>query len=315
MFHLFHIWDADPWYSKILANRPKRINTSGRTFSSNSRDGARAPQLLSNQQLDAINKKLLTAGESIELSRQKLFETRFVTSSTLQDLEQERQVQQRCSDTYKELHDQYGRNVTEIHEITTKCVSLHKELEESQNTLSDYGSSFEEFKRYATKNEDRISDLEKRRVETIKQIQVVIDRDNSARKRIDELEKERGDLIQEHREAISVRVARECLAEQRIGELQEGVDALIQEHQAAMNIAIDRMNSAEQKVEEFRKITSRSGHQEVASTCLTPSPEQSPGAVKRLRSETKQQGGRPFKHRKCKDATTMGEEDTIVVRI
>jgi DNA repair exonuclease SbcCD ATPase subunit len=271
-------------------------------------------QLLSNQELDAINKNLLTAGDSIEVSRQKLFETRFVASSALQDLEQERQVRQRCSDAYKELHVQYGRNVAEMHEMTTKCVSLHKELEESQKTLSHYESSFEEFKRRAAENEDRIGDLERRRVETAKQIEVVIDRDNSARKRIDELEKERGDLIQGHRAAISVRMARECLAEQRIDELQEGVDALIREHQAAMNIAIDRMNSAEQKVGEFRKIISTSEHQEVASTCLTPSPEQSLGALKRPSSETKQQGGRPSKHRKCKDATTMGEEGTIVVR-
>lgn len=247
------------------------------------------------------------------MSRQKLFETRFVASSALQDLEQERQVRQRCSDAYNELHVQYGRTVAEMQEMTTKCVSLHKELEESQKALSDYGSSFEESKRRAAENEDRIRDLERRRAETAKQIQVVIDRDNSARKRINELEKERGDLIQGHRTAISVRVARECLAEQRIDELQEGVDALIQEHQAAMNITIDRMNSAEQKVGELRKIISTSEHQ-VASTCLTPSPEQSPGAVKRPRSETKQQGGRPPKHRKCKDATTMGEEDTIVVR-
>jgi DNA repair exonuclease SbcCD ATPase subunit len=243
-----------------------------------------------------------------------LFETRFVASSALQDLEQERQVRQRCSDAYKELHVQYGRNVAEMHEMTTKCVSLHKELEESQKTLSDYGSTFEESKHRAAENEDRIRDLERKRAETAKQIQVVIDKDNTARKRIDELEKEKGDLIQGHRAAIGVRVARECLAEQRIDELQEGVDALIQEHQAAMNITIDRMNSAEQKVGEFRKIISTSKHQEVASTCLTPSPEQSPGAVKRPRLETKQQGGRPSKHRKCKDATTIGQEDTIVVR-
>jgi hypothetical protein len=50
----------------------------------------------------------------------------------------------------------------------TKYVSLYKELEESQKTLSDYGSSCDEFKRHATKNKDRISDLEKRRVETAK---------------------------------------------------------------------------------------------------------------------------------------------------
>ena len=103
--------------------------------------------------------------------------------------------------------------------MTTKCVLLHKELEESQKTLSDYELSFEEFKRHAAKNKDRIRDLEKRRVETAKQIKVVIDRDNLARKRIDKLKKERGDLIQGHQAAISIRVACKCLAKQRISKL------------------------------------------------------------------------------------------------
>jgi len=55
--------------------------------------------------------------------------------------------------------------------------------------------SFEEFKRRATKNKDRIRDLKRGRIKTAKQIEVIIDRDNSAKKRIDKLKKERGDLI------------------------------------------------------------------------------------------------------------------------
>ena len=166
--------------------------------------------------------------------------------------------------------------------MTAKCVSLHKEHEESQKTLSDYRSAFEEYKRRAAENEDRTRDLENRRVETAKQIQVFISQDNLARTRIDELEKERGDMIQQHR--------------------------------VATNITVDRMNSAEQKVEELKKIIGTFEHWEVASTCLTPSPEQSPEAVKRPKSDTKQHPVRPSKHRKCKDATKMWEEDTIVVR-
>jgi hypothetical protein len=86
-------------------------------------------------------------------------------------------------------------------------------------TLSDYRSAFKESKRRAAENEDRIRDLEKRRVETVKQIQVFISQDNLARTRINELEKEKGDLIQGYQVVISVRVARECLAKQRINEL------------------------------------------------------------------------------------------------
>ena len=50
----------------------------------------------------------------------------------------------------------------------TKYVSLYKELKESQKTLSNYGLSYKEFKYRATKNKDRISDFERRRIETIK---------------------------------------------------------------------------------------------------------------------------------------------------
>jgi chromosome segregation ATPase len=85
-----------------------------------------------------------------------------------------------------------------MHKITTKCVLLHKELKESQKTLSNYRLSCKEFKRYTAENEDRIKDLERKRAKTAKQIQIVINKENSAKKRIDKLEKEKSDLIQGH---------------------------------------------------------------------------------------------------------------------
>ncbi|KAH8653963.1 hypothetical protein BGZ60DRAFT_519459 [Tricladium varicosporioides] len=316
------------------------IDTSGRTIPSNYRDEARAqPQLLTNQEFDATNNQLLTAGQTIEVARQRLFETRFVASSAMQELEQERQVRQRCSDAYKELHVQYGRKVTELHEMTTKCISLHKELEESQETVSNYNSDFKEYERRVTAEkaqlEDRIRDSEGGRVETAQQMQVVLEDRNSARGRVDELEKElnktlarealalqkfdeqekvREHLIQEHRVEVNMMTAREALALQRIDELQKGVDELIQEHQEAMDIAVDRMNSAEKMVDGFRKIYGTSERQEVALTSPNPPPEQSSGAGKREREVPKQQRGRPSRYRKCKAAIKAGEEDKIVVR-
>jgi hypothetical protein len=55
-----------------------------------------------------------------------------------------------------------------MYEMTTKYVSLYKELKESQKTLLDYRSAFEESKRRAAENKDKIKDLEKRRAETVK---------------------------------------------------------------------------------------------------------------------------------------------------
>jgi translation initiation factor 2B subunit (eIF-2B alpha/beta/delta family) len=85
-----------------------------------------------------------------------------------------------------------------MHEITTKYVLLHKKLKNSQKTLFNCRLSCKEFKRYATKNKDKIKDLEKKRTKTTKQIQVIINKDNLARKRINKLKKKKGNLIQKH---------------------------------------------------------------------------------------------------------------------
>jgi hypothetical protein len=54
----------------------------------NSREGAKVqPQLLTTQDADVINNQLLRASEAIEVSRQKLFETQYVASEALQELD------------------------------------------------------------------------------------------------------------------------------------------------------------------------------------------------------------------------------------
>lgn len=303
--------------------------------------GRTQPQLLTNQDLDAINTRLLTAGEAIETSRQKLFETRFVASSALQELEQERQIRQRCSDAYKELHIQYGRRVDEMHKMTTKCMSLHKELEESQNTISGYESTKRGFAAEKVQLEDTVKDLEMKRAETAQQIQIVLDRETRARGRIErlekeihervtrdslalqkveQLEKEREQMIQEHRAEVNMRFAREGIAEQRISELQKRVEELMQ-GRVAMSITADHVNPAERSIDEFREKcgTSEQPPQSV-SIGPSPPPERSPslGAAKRGRPAkngvTPLQQVRLSKRRKCKEAAKAAEEDTIVVQ-
>lgn len=222
--------------------------------------------------------------------------------------------------------------------MTAKCLSLHNQLEESQNAISHYDSTFKESESRVTAEkaqlENTIRNLEGTRAMTAQQIQAMLEDGNSARRRIDELEKELnktltrealalqkiGKLekdmeqsIQEHRAEINMMVARESLGVQRIDELQKEMDKLIQEHQATMGITVDRMNFAEQKVDELRKIMSTPEHERAASACLTPSPELCPRAVKRPRSEIKQQRGRTSRHRKCKDTPKVGDGDLVVV--
>jgi DNA repair exonuclease SbcCD ATPase subunit len=280
----------------------------------NSRESARVqPQLLTTQDADVINNQLLRAGEAIEVSRQKLFETRYVASEALQELDQERQIRQRCSDAYKELHVQYERKVDEVFEMTTKCLKLNEELEKAQKAISNYDSTLKESERGIAAEkaqlEARIRDLEGRRTRIANHIQNVLEDEQSARRRIGELEKEKENLIREHGKTINVMAAREALAIQRADELQKGVDKFVQEHQAAMNIAVDRMNSAEEMADALRKKYER------WEACPTPSPQQSLRVGKRRKPEPEptQQPVRPSKYRKCKRATKVGD-DTIVVK-
>ncbi|MAD85146.1 MAG: hypothetical protein CL912_19470 [Deltaproteobacteria bacterium] len=276
----------------------------------NPREGVRTqPQLLTRQEIDAINKKLLAAGQTIETTRQRLYETRFVADSALQELEQERHVRLQCSDAYKEAHVQYGKKAAEAQEMAAKCVSLHKELEESHMTISNYESAFKNFENSITSGkvqlEDTAKDLERRtselqiamkRIQELeKEVNKTIARECLAKKTVSELEKERAhlsldldeleeereDAAQKHWARINEMIAREALAEQKIAEQRQEMEELIQELQAATTMATDRLNHAEGK----------------------------PGA-KRAANPAR---GRTSKYRKCKDARKVGDEDTIVV--
>ena len=211
------------------------------------------------------------------MARKTIFDTTFIASSIQQDLEQEQQIRHRYSDAFDDLCIRYNQ-------LTTKNLSLSKEAEQSKKTLSEYRFAFEELKLRATDNEDKILDLEMKRAETAKNIQVVIDKNNSTAERIEELEKEKADLIQRYQAEITMRVAREGLAARRFDELQEGVDIMVQEHQAAMNVATNRLKHAEEEVENYRNVL-----------------------------ETKH-GGRRSKHRKCKDTIAMKVEDMAGVQ-
>jgi hypothetical protein len=75
----------------LKTRRLERIDTSGRALSSNTRE---RPQLLSRQAINALNHKLLGVGQTIETTRQRLYETRFIADTAQQELEQERHIRQ-----------------------------------------------------------------------------------------------------------------------------------------------------------------------------------------------------------------------------
>jgi chromosome segregation ATPase len=213
--------------------------------------------------------------------------------------------------------------------MATKCMSLYKELEESQMTISNYESAFKKFENSIASGkvqlEDTAKDLERRTSElqiAIKRIQELekelnkaVARECVAKKTVSELEeerahlnlalqrfngqeeergqlglalqtihnleKERDDAVQKHWARINEMIARKALAEQKIAEQRQEMGELMQELQAATTITMDHLNSAEGK----------------------------PG-MKRAANPA---CGRPSKHRKCKDARKVGDEDTIEV--
>lgn len=188
------------------------------------------PQLATNQDFDAINMGLLAAGEAIETSRRNLFETRMLASSALHELEQERQNRQRCFDGYNKLNDQYRRRVEEVHEMTKKCVSLHKELEESQKMISNYESTGRDVAAEKVQLENRANDLERHTADLAQTIRVMLDREAWARRKIEELEEE-----------ITKGVARECLAVQKANELEK--------EKGHLSLALQRVDYIEKESE------------------------------------------------------------------
>lgn len=293
----------------------------------NPREGVRTqPQLLTRQEIDAINKKLLAAGQTIETTRQRLYETRFVADSALQELEQERHVRLQCSDAYKEAHVQYGKKAAEAQEMAAKCVSLHKELEESHMTISNYESAFKNFENSITSGkvqlEDTAKDLERRtselqiamkRIQELeKEVNKTIARECLAKKTVSELEKERAHLsldldeLEEERGQLG-------LALQKIHNLEQEREDAAQKHWARINEMIAREALAEQKIAEQRQEMEELIQELQAATTMATDrlnhAEGKPGA-KRAANPAR---GRTSKYRKCKDARKVGDEDTIVV--
>jgi hypothetical protein len=268
-----------------------------------SREGGRKPaQLLTDQELDALSTQLATAGQIIELSRQKLFETRHFATSAGRELEQERQALKQCSEADIGLYIQYGKNLVELHETTTRCLSLHHELGENQDLAKGKIQELEK-ERQHLKQEHWAEITERTALESL------------AQEKINELEKERQRLNQEHWAEITKRTALESLAQEKIGELEKMVEEMVQEQEEAMSFTLDHSSSPEHWYEDVKKHNTPEA-QIVSLSETTSSPENCPsqGALKHERTEIRHDaiyGGRPSKYRKCKGALMGAKIETI----
>jgi chromosome segregation ATPase len=315
----------------LKTRRPERIDTSGRALPSNTRESVRSqPQLLSRQAIDALNHKLLGVGQTIETTRQRLYETRFIADTAQQELEQERHIRQQCSDAYKEVHVQYGKKAAEAHEMATKCMSLHNELEESRITISNYESAFKQFENSIASRklqlEDTAKDLERRTSElqiamkTIQELEKEVNnataRECLAKKTVSELEEERArlNLALQRFDGMEEEEKQLGLALQKIHNLEKEKEDTAQKHWARMNEMIAREALAEQKIAEQRQEVEELIRELQAATTITMdrlnSAEVNPG----MKHAANPARVRPSKYRKCKDARKVANEDTIEVR-
>lgn len=303
--------------------RPQHIDTSGRLLSQNPRDGVRTqPQLLNGHEIDAMNKKLLAAGQAIEATRQKLYETRFIADTALQELEQERHIRQQCSDAYKEAHVQYGKKVGEVHDMANKCMSLHKELEKSQETISNYQSTFEnlensiasgkvQLEESAKEVERKTSELQiaMTRIQGLeKEVNKAVAKECLTKKRVNELEEEKAhlNLALQRVDGLEEERGQLGLALQKIHNLEQERKDAAEKYQARINEMIAREALAEQRIAEQRQeIDELMQELQVVTMGRLNSPGGKPGT----RGAANPAHGRPSKYRKCKDVRKAGEED------
>jgi hypothetical protein len=65
---------------------------------------------------------------------------RFFAYSAVQELNREREVRLKYFNAYQRLYVKYGKKVTEVHGMATKCLSLYEELEKSETIHKDCAS-------------------------------------------------------------------------------------------------------------------------------------------------------------------------------
>ena len=210
--------------------------------------------------------------------------------------------------------------------MANKCVSLQKELEESQMTISNYESAFKKFENSIASGkvqlEDTAKDLERRtselqiamkRIQELeKEVNKAIARECLAKKTVSELEKERAHLSLDLDEPEEER-GQLGLALQKIHNLEKEREDAAQTHWARINEMIAREALAEQKIAEQRQEMEELMQELQAATTTTMGRLNSAEGKPRTKRAANPARGRPSKYRKCKDARKVGDEDTIMV--
>jgi len=154
-------------------------------------------------------------------------------ASVQQAAEQERKARLDCTEAYARLHAQHGRAVRDLDNMSTKCVSLDRQLKQAENTISSY--------------ELTIEDNERRSVAEY------LARTEQLEAKIRGIEDDKATMMQKQESSLTNAANRIGGLEQKIHELEGEKQEMAQEHQVSLSNAAACISTAERKVVELEQ--------------------------------------------------------------
>ena len=116
---------------------------------------------------------------------------------------EERKTRIECAQAYESLHIQNNEAIIYLHATRSKCLSLHQELENTQNTIQTLQAFIQEQRPAEISNNANVSNSERERFHS----------------RIEELEQEKSKMEREHHAALADAVENDCTVKQSADEL------------------------------------------------------------------------------------------------
>jgi chromosome segregation ATPase len=194
----------------------------------NTRDGNLQPPF-ADLDFDAINGQLLSVCKAIEATRMK-------ARSSVAAADQERILRLRCSDAYKRLYTRYEQTAQELHDTSSKYVSLQQQLDAANEAISTYVSNTEDYEQRLA-NSVQMADYEATRATQLE----------STVKKFEEEKHDIKQKLQEYQVALKY-AANQLIAEkQKIGLLEKEKEVMVQDHQIQAATAACRISEREQK--------------------------------------------------------------------
>ncbi|KAH8650306.1 hypothetical protein BGZ60DRAFT_534402 [Tricladium varicosporioides] len=269
-----------------------------------------------------------------------------------QELNVMREMKREHQSDLREAHDQLDTAQQDLGKLRKEKEDLIREYEDAlhaaENRIAiakEKNIELEEQQSYKQLIlRERVTELEKEVDLTRKNRDALDGTYEAAEKKIDKLEKEKADLMQNHRDALATAEARiaelemekvdliqkrqdtlataEEAAEKRIADLENEKAELIQKHLDVLAAAEDRAMVVPESITEPEKEkelenmhpTAESGASATESPVASPETTTSPITRKRPRFESKQDGQQQYRKVRGRKASRAIDGDTIIVK-